>query len=163
MTAAWANRAEIENRLMLLKAGGYSRQQAYDLFAVDPIPGLGPSFFTKLVYFFRPDLTVGYIMDQWTGKSINLISGHHVVRMYGDSPTSLNIGENYDSFCRVIEFLATQENSTGDELEQRLFSQNGLYGRQRGAWRDHVRAHWATERPTHRYDHDEMRAWVHSL
>ncbi|MGF6758099.1 hypothetical protein P3T16_005520 [Paraburkholderia sp. GAS42] len=162
-TAAWANRIEIERRLMLLKAGGYTRQQAYDLFATDPIPGLGPSFFTKLVYFFRSDAAVGYIMDQWSGKSINLITGQHLVRISGDAPTSSNTGENYDSYCRVVEFLAAQEDCTGDELEQRLFSQNGLYGRQRGAWRNHVRAHWATGKPTHRYNHDEMMAWADAL
>ncbi len=161
--AAWANRADIAHRLMLLRGGGYTRQQAYDLFSTSPIPGLGPSYFTKLVYFFRPDETIGYIMDQWTGKSIDLITGHHVVRMYGDAPTSLNTGANYDSFCRVIDFLAMQEGNTGDELEQRLFSQNGQYRRQRGAWRDHVRSQWATGRPAHRYDHEAMTEWVHGL
>ncbi|MFM0527342.1 hypothetical protein PQR11_20470 [Paraburkholderia strydomiana] len=163
VVAAWANRVEIARRLSLLKAGGYSRRQAYELFATDPIPGLGPSYFTKLIFFFRPEAEIGYIMDQWSGKSINLITGHHVVRMYGDSPAATNTAENFDSYCRVIDFLANQTGNSGDELEQRLFSQNGLHRRPRGAWRDHVRAHWAADKPIHGYDRQEMIEWVREL
>jgi hypothetical protein len=161
VAAAWAERAEIERRLVLLRAGGYTRQQAYDLFAAKPIPGLGPSYFTKLVYFFRPDVTVGYIMDQWTGKSIDLLTGHHVVRMCGDAPTARNTGENYDCFCHVIDFIARQDGCTGDQVEQRLFSWGGR--QPRGLWRDHVRANWAIQRPDHVYDHAVLKAWVSSL
>lgn len=163
VAAAWSNRVEIARRLTLLKAGGYNRQQAYELFATDPISGLGPSYFTKLIFFFRPEAEIGYIMDQWSGKSVNLITGRHVVRMYGDSPAASNTGENFDSYCRMIDFLANNVGNTGDELEQRLFSQNGLHRRPRGAWRDHVRGHWASGRPTHRYDHEAMIEWVRDL
>ncbi|MEM5461659.1 hypothetical protein VSR69_43885 [Paraburkholderia phytofirmans] len=163
VVAAWANRVEIARRLTLLKAGGYDRRQAYDLFATNPIPGLGPSYFTKLIFFFRPEAEMAYIMDQWSGKSVNLITGHHVVRMYGDSPAASNTAENFGSYCRVIDFLANQTRNTGDELEQRLFSQNGLHRRPRGPWRDHVRGHWASGRPTHRYDHSKMTEWVRHL
>ncbi|MBS0454152.1 MAG: hypothetical protein JSS14_22845 [Proteobacteria bacterium] len=163
VATAWADRAAIEHRLLQLRAGGLTREQAYDLFANNPIPGLGPSYFTKLVYFFRPDDTVGYIMDQWTGKSINLITGHHVVRIYSDSPSALNTWENYESFCRVIDFVATQQGCTGDQVEQRLFSQNGQHRRPRGAWRNHVRSNWAIGKPVHGYDHAAMKAWVRAL
>jgi hypothetical protein len=159
---AWANKTEIKQRLMLLRAGHYTRARAYDLFAHNPIPGLGPSYFTKLIYFFQPD-TGAYIMDQWTAKSINLITGHHVVRIYGASPASANSCENYESFCQVIDYLAMLEGCTGDELEQRLFSQNAQYGRQRGAWREHVLTEWETEKPALRYDHKTMTDWVRSL
>lgn len=160
---AWAGRDEIARRLTLLRAGGFSRRRAYDLFAEDPIPGLGPSYFTKLIYFFRPDADVGYIMDQWTGKSVNLLTGHHVVRMYGAAPAAANTSENYEGFCRVVDWLATHTGCTGDELEQRLFSQNGQFRRPRGPWRAYVVKSWDDQRPRHRYDHGDLMAWVAGL
>ncbi|GMG91420.1 MULTISPECIES: hypothetical protein [Cupriavidus] len=160
---AWAERDEIARRLTQLKTGGYSRQQAYDLFATDPIPGLGPAYFTKLIYFFRPDEVVGYIMDQWTAKSVNLLTGQRIVRMYGGWPVPGNTGENYDAFCRVVDFLAAQVGCTGDEMEQRLFSQNGQHGQERGAWREHVLENWDAGRPRQRYEHRAVMGWVDNL
>lgn len=161
VAAAWCHRARIERLLTRLRAGGLSRRAAYDLFAAHPIPYLGPSYFTKLIYFFSPgDAPLGYIMDQWTGKSVNLITGNHVVRIYNDSPSSLNTGENYESFCHVVDLIARVLHSTGDETKQRLFSQGGLA---RGRWRTHILNNWRLGRPTHAYNHLATRTWVQAL
>lgn len=162
VTAAWAQRDRIERRLEQLRSGGLSRAEAYDLFAEDPIPGLGPSYFTKLLYFFQPGEVDRFIMDQWTGKAINLLTGLQVVRMYGDAPNDRNTGENYDWFCRVIEVIAKQLGNTPDEVEQRLFSSGGQHRKPRGPWRTHVWQRWATDRPTG-YDHDAVMGWARSL
>lgn len=53
---AWRHRAQISNVLMRLRAGGLARRDAYRLFlGAGNIPGLGPAYFTKLIYFFSPD------------------------------------------------------------------------------------------------------------
>lgn len=163
VSAAWASRARIECRLVRLRAGGLTRQEAYDLFADDPIPGLGPSYFTKLLYFFQPGTLDRFIMDQWTGKAINLLAGHQVVRMYGDAPNDRNTGQNYDIFCRVVEAIAARLGCTPDEAEQRLFSSGAQHRRQRGAWRAHVLERWSSDRPNQSYDHHAVAAWVLTL
>ena len=161
---AWDHHADIAARLQTLRAGGLSREEAYQVFADDPIPCLGPSYFTKLVYFFSPgEAPLGYIMDQWTGKSVNLITGHHVVRMYGDAPSASNTGENFDCYCKVVDLIAAHCHCSGEQIEQRLFSTNAQYRRTRGAWRNHVVTRWQQDRPTHRYDHQTMKNWVESL
>lgn len=161
---AWGHHVEIEARLQTLRAGALSREDAYNVFAVDPIPCLGPSYFTKLIYFFSPgEEPLGYIMDQWTGKSVNLITGHHVVRMNGHAPSASNTAENYDSYCKVVDFIATHCDCSGDQIEQRLFSTNAQGRRPRGAWRSHVVTRWQHDRPTHRYDHLVMKDWVANL
>ena len=53
-----------------------TRKEAYDLFQVlrknKKLKGMGPAYFTKLICFVNPNLK-GYIMDQWTAKSINFL------------------------------------------------------------------------------------------
>jgi hypothetical protein len=61
-------------------------------------------------------------MDQWTGKSINLLTGEIVVRLSGDAPSSKNKGGNYQAFCEEIDALADILGTSGNEIEQRLMS-----------------------------------------
>jgi len=44
--------------------------------------GMGAAYFTKLIFFCEPDHK-GYIMDQWTSKSINLLTGEEIVHLTG--------------------------------------------------------------------------------
>lgn len=125
------------------------RQEAYQLFrdlrANDRLPGMGPAYFTKLIYFSRllPD---GYIMDQWTGKSIRLLGqlarGEQIVPFmtYQGFVSDDNTAEHYELFNTQIETLANHLGVTADECEMRLFS-NG--GHRRGPWRRYVRENWA--------------------
>lgn len=150
--AVWAERAKIAGPLTRLRAGGVTRREAFDLFCgEEQVKGLGPSYFTKLLYFFSP-ATDCYIMDQWTSKSINLLTGKSVVHIYDSSPTRRNTGENYQAFCEEIDHLAQLLGQTGDQIEQRLMSKGG---RNRAPWRAHVKAHYPYDkaRMHFRYPH----------
>ena len=134
-----------------------SRAEAYALFhrlrAEGDLPGLGPAYFTKLVFFLRGSAVtdLGYIMDQWTGCSVTLLTGDpHMVLMNAiyvwDGPTKLrsafqvsdaNDANRYERFCSVIDSIADVVDLHPIDAELLLMSQ----GRGRGAWRRHVLAH----------------------
>jgi hypothetical protein len=160
---SWGAKSKIEKLLIEIRTSSLTRAQGYELFKRNPVPGLGPAYFTKLIYFFLPNDPTGYIMDQWTAKSINLLAGRKIVRMVGESPSRANSSENYESFCQIVDILAQKVGCTGDEFEQRLFSQNGQYKKVRGAWRTHVINNWEKQKPTERYEHLEMLNWVVKL
>ena len=143
VTAAWANRATISGHLTALRVGGLTRRAAYRLFLSVPIPGLGPSFFTKLLYFFSPQPNC-YIMDQWTAKSVILLTNSRVVRMAGHVPARQNKGGNYQAFCEELDLLGGQLGCSGQVAEERLFSQGG---RHPWPWRAHVDANWPPNPP----------------
>ncbi len=69
---AWTHRHRWLSIVERLRDGGISRADAYALFHNEQIPGLRTAYFTKLIYFLRPE-TDGYILDQWTGKSVALL------------------------------------------------------------------------------------------
>jgi hypothetical protein len=151
---AWAGREVLGSLLNEVKAGSCARAGAYDLFK-GRVKGLGPSYFTKLIYFFSP-VEDRYIMDQWTGASVNLLMGMSVVKMSrpekgGASPLNTNTGGNYERFCEVIDELTVVASRqlgrafTGEDIEQHLFShgKKAPDGRRQeeGAWRAYVREH----------------------
>jgi hypothetical protein len=124
VTQSWNQSDLIRPILEKLRFGGLTRENAYDMFCgQNRIKGLGPSYFTKLLYFFSPSSDF-YIMDKWTGKSINLLTGEEVVLMNG-SPTSHNKGLNYQSFCQEIDHLGWLVGNTGEQIEERLFFTGG--------------------------------------
>ncbi len=144
--SAWDHRERISQILNSLRTNqALSRAEAYDLFAGEnSIPGLGPSYWTKLIFFFSK-LDNRYIMDQWTAKSINYLWDAAIVPMSGDMPDANQCtGEIYERFCSCIDELAqiatTQRNEdrswTGEQIEQRLFS---VGGRRPGAFRKVIR------------------------
>jgi len=134
--AAWSQRAKLVPILEKLRTAKLPRKEAFESFCDDGLIGsLGVSYFTKLLYFFGEDRTC-YIMDQWTGKSINLLMGLHVVRIYDQSPTRDNKGGNYQAFCEAVDALSQLIHQSGAETEERLMSRRG------GSWRNHVKAHY---------------------
>jgi hypothetical protein len=166
-TLAWNNRNLISPKLQALRAGGMNHSQAYNLFAgQNAVPGLGPSFFTKLIYFFSPNAQPGqvgfYIMDQWTAKSVDLLTQQWVVRLARvekTSPGPTNKCGHFEAFCHEIESIAgalgLQGAGAGDQVEQRLMSEGGHNPQ---PWRVHVRANWPLHAPTGRYN----RALLHA-
>ncbi|MFZ4410867.1 MAG: hypothetical protein ACOYOH_26225 [Paracraurococcus sp.] len=140
-----------------VRFGGLSRTKAYSLFhklrAEGALPGMGPAFFTKLVFFLRGKdaADLGYIMDQWTGCSVNLLTGNpNAVLMNAtyawSGATKLrsafqvsdaNDAAHYERFCYVIDSIADEVSLTPIDAELLLMSQ----GRGRGTWRRHVLAH----------------------
>jgi hypothetical protein len=122
-----------------LRIGTYhTRQIAFSTFqdnrANNLLPGLGIGYFTKLICFLSPNLN-GYIMDQWVGKSINLLTGQNIVNITGNNwVNDNNNADTYEAFCTHIDNLAIQLNCSGFEAEKRIFS----VGRGNGAWRNYL-------------------------
>ena len=107
------------------------------------LPGMGPAFFTKLIYFLgRNSNSRGYIMDQWTALSANLLTGRKMVDMQilkGAARVSDNNSSDvYNEFCIFIEILAQELNESPDQAEIRIFSIGGR-GEKKGKWRTYLK------------------------
>jgi len=146
-----ANWRELEERCLLLRGGKMTRHHAFDLFSGDHrVSGLGPSYFTKLLYFFSSKESYCYIMDQWTAKSMILLTGNpRLVRISRKSLSSSNTGADYETFCCAVDALAQYPGLRGygvsrDDIEERLFSVGGKDSRA-GDWRQYVRRAWEGE------------------
>ncbi|UUO32320.1 MULTISPECIES: 8-oxoguanine DNA glycosylase OGG fold protein [Bradyrhizobium] len=140
-----------------------SRSESYDAFAAlrssgnSAIVGMGPAYFTKLIYFLAPAassrVAKGYIMDQWLGCAINLLTGRQVVKLdqhltwklkknkpvlRADSFVSnLNTGQDYEAFCQLVEALSAELGTAWTpELTERALIAEG--GRTPHPWRSHV-------------------------
>lgn len=99
------------------------------------LKGMGISFFTKLICFLNKDLN-GYIMDQWTAKSINLIWGVDIIDINGSGwITDQNTPDIYENFCCKIEEVANFCNVAPLIAEEMIFS---VGGRKKGPWRVYV-------------------------
>lgn len=146
-----------ETVLNNLRLGNYSRRDAYEAFfnlrTNGNLPGVGPSYYTKLIYFLRPKhqsengyIDMGYIMDQWTAKSMNILQRNSVVRLntYG-LVLDTNTADEYEDFCQSIDTLTSAINTNlskkylGDDIEVSIFS---IGGRHPGAWRKYLRMTW---------------------
>jgi hypothetical protein len=103
------------------------------------LPGLGVGYFTKLICFVNRDLN-GYILDQWTGKSINFLWDDSLIKISKSGwITDKNTPENYEEFCQRIEQLSIILNCSSLEAEERIFS-NG--GRNPGEWRKYLKSNY---------------------
>jgi len=99
------------------------------------LPGLGIGYFTKLICFLNPNLN-GYILDQWTGKSINLLWNEPLVQISNLGwVTDNNTPETYEHFCQRLEHLAVELEVEPLEAEERIFS---VGGRNPGQWRQYL-------------------------
>ena len=153
--SAWANHRVLEARLETLRAGELGRRDAYALFCNGgEIPGLGPSYLTKLLYFFSPSPS-SYIMDQWTAKSVNLLTRQKVVRMAGEWPSADNKGGNYQAFCEELDLIGGLLGCSGEIAEERIFSQGG---RHPWPWRAYVKKHWPISPRLPRYSAADLHA-----
>lgn len=133
---AWKHASKIEKILLAIRSGGLTRCQAYNLFlGTGAIPGLGPAYFTKLLYFFSPQPNF-YIMDQWTAKSINLITGRNVIKLSGDNVSTNNTCGNYEAYCQEVDAIAGHLSQSGENTEEMLMSKGG---KRPWPWRCHVK------------------------
>lgn len=146
-----------------VREGQLNRQEAYEQFQNLEIPGIGPAYFTKLIFFLTATGSakgIGYIMDQWTAKSADLlvsgINGHEgsIVRLdHSGYVAQNNESIRYEHFCRAVDELGNRLNVAGIEnpgeiewgavAEERMFS----IGRGQGAWRNYVVANWSRRQP----------------
>ena len=145
-----------------MRAGDVTRAEAYDQFAnlrtSGKLKGMGPAYFTKLIYFLMRrdpgDPPPGYIMDQWLGCAINVLADADVVLMNatharkrkGDRVeveasyivSDTNSGAEYERFCLLVEEIARRIEREPDEAERLLMSEGG---KEKADWRDYVIRH----------------------
>ena len=120
---------------------GYERY--HRLSCCGKLPGCGPAYYTKLLFFLpRSGRDRGVIMDQWTARSINLLTGAKIVSIRGTGRTGWVVPTNdvavYETFCSAVVALAAEISASVEETEMRLFSEGG---RSPAAWRKHVIEH----------------------
>ena len=144
------DKTEWQSILHQLRAGCYTPCEAYKRFwnmqAQGEIPRMGPAYYTKLIFFLCPALQNGtghYIMDQWTGRSVNLLCGQKIVLMQKSGKNGMwvnnkNTTDNYKQFNVIIDNIACRWRKTGEEVEMALFDRGG---HKRGKWREYVREH----------------------
>lgn len=133
-----------------LRCGNFTRKTAYEKFALlrkeNKLPGMGPAYFTKLIFFLLPKGNRGYIMDQWTSASINLIYSKPIVitsiakrgtngNALDETVSDKNSSENYDEFCKKVNEIAKKLGVEPEHAEEIMFS---IGGRTPGDWRMHV-------------------------
>lgn len=141
-----------------IRRGNLSRRDAYSTFAEaraeDRLPGMGPAYFTKLIYFLLPGSHgPAVIMDQWSGGAVNVLTEENIVLMNASytwsvtrrgrlrhgsafSVSDCNTAGNYERFCNAVEQVRTELSSCdAGEAEAALFSRGG---HNPGLWRRHV-------------------------
>jgi hypothetical protein len=119
-----------------------TRYEAYHRFGLlrkqKQVPGLGVAYYTKLICFLKPELS-GYILDQWTGKSINLLTGKKIIDISkGGWVKDTNDAKVYEEYCIHIEQIARHLDCSPIRAEEKLFS----IGRGQGQWRNYVKQHY---------------------
>lgn len=131
--------AEIEPIIGDMRSGNIKYPKAYerfhDIWQKPPRLGMGAAYFTKLIFFCEPSHK-GYIMDQWTSKSVNLLTGKDVVYLRIDGYVNKkNTVKNYQCFCEYIEKLASKLGTSGEKVEMAMFSKGGS---NKWPWRQYV-------------------------
>ena len=131
-------------KLLSKLRGGGSRSTDFGITqtAANPISGLGISFYTKLLYFFRPTPDA-YILDQWTAKSASLLFKSCKINLNGDLPDPNTTPAQYEWFCAQLDSFGpiiwpTIAAVTGEDAEVAIFDE----GRGHGEWRKYVVAHF---------------------
>ena len=134
-----------------IRSNKLSRSKAYSDFLSlrnsKSLPGMGPAFFTKIIYFLGVEnVSRGYILDQWTARSANLLLGKsliHLTRVNNAAWVSDRNSEVvYEEFCQFIERLGYELGVSADLAEEIIFSAGNKGRKQtRGAWRDYVLRH----------------------
>ena len=130
-----------------IRNGALSRTEAYEkLISIrlkNQMKGMGPAFFTKLIFFLmHGQKNQGYIMDQWTGASVNLLSESELVKLkktktkntYFETVTDRNTANDYENFCSYVECIADKSKQNPVKVELAMFSE----GKGKGDWRKYV-------------------------
>ncbi len=138
---AWAKRNEWRDTIEGMRQSHRStRAQTYEVFRglrkAKQLPGVGPAYFTKIMFFLFPELNA-YILDQWTARSINILYPEGELIDLGPSKNVLdsNTGDAYEAFCLKIEDLARKIGQSPIETEKIIFSGGG---RNPAPWRAYV-------------------------
>lgn len=138
--ATWQEKEKFLPIVKRMRNGRLSRKEAYaEFFNLGQIAGLGPAYYTKLIYFALP-VGNGYIMDQWTGKSVFLLTNGQYPKVTKNGWVErINSPSIYESFCSFIDDVAAHLKMSEDEVEERMFSSGG---KNKGSWRSYVIKNW---------------------
>lgn len=125
-----------------LRTGKLTRVESYKLCseAVEALPagGIGPAYYTKIIFLANPRHD-GYIMDQWTSRSVNLLAADKpIIAMRAKNHVDpRNDHHVFERYCSFVEGLSTllHGNKTPEDIEQCLFSTGGKH---RAPWRRYV-------------------------
>ena len=138
LSLAVGNAQRVMDLVQHLRASESGREQdfAFTQRAAKDIKGLGISFYTKLLFFLRPNPDA-YILDQWTVKSVSVLFPQTGIKPTPSGlPDPSTAPETYGSFCRAIESCVGDSEGgwgaawkTGEEVERTIFD------RPRGPWR----------------------------
>ena len=121
-----------------IRFGNISNAEAFDLIQslreTGYLPGLGVSFFTKVLYFLRPGKNA-FILDQFTAKAINYLNSkdpqsYPRLAMTGDMPASSLTGRDYEAYNQAIKQVAIDlKDDLGDMTpEEAEFTIFGAFG-----------------------------------
>lgn len=150
-----------------VRAGMHTRSSGYAAFlklrTEDQLPGMGPAYFTKIL-FFASHKADAYILDQWTTRSIHLLSGQSrfplLRKDYASAKAATKAGDptklrlivdgnvpvtDYLDYCSRVEDLAKIMSLHPHEVEERLFSSGG---KKPHPWRVHVMTAWNKSTPS---------------
>lgn len=160
--AIWQTRNEWLPVCQDIRQGRYSRRQGFELFYIlreqGHLPGMGPAYFTKLLFFGMPTRD-GYILDQWTARSVHLLTRNRAWPRVQIDRSSLakatqqngrcrdiravvtdgNTGQDYERYCQLVEQIARQLSWDPIEVEKCMF---GIGGRTPSRWREYVMENW---------------------
>lgn len=147
VASAWTQRALIAQGLNQLRNGGLTRCAAYNLFRAsggngNTIPGLGPSYFTKLLHFFSPNDDF-YIMDKWTTQAVNVLTGTWLVPVTAQGGINASRCGNYQAYCEEVDSIGGLRGANGGLAEEMLW-----------AWRGY---NWPGDAPLGRYNRQAIR------
>jgi len=131
-------RTEVAKALQLMRKGAISNRESFDLFQnlrkKGYLPGLGVSFFTKVIYFLRPGKGA-FILDQWTAKAMNYLhskdpNSYPEIAMDNEFPANNLTGADYDAFNKGIKQVALDVrkglgNLSDEEAEFTIFGAHG--------------------------------------
>ncbi len=140
---AWKEKDRIRNLIRILEQSKQNREEAYRCFWDARIAGLGPAYFTKLIYFIgreNDEKRRGYIMDQWTAKSVNLLfpCDEKMITLRSDWVShACNTPDVYEAYCQKISRLASELGLNESDAELAIFSSGGR-GDKKGEWRKYV-------------------------
>lgn len=157
----WAVRGDCLTLCTAVRAGLHTRASGFDAFLTlrgnKLLPGMGPAYFTKILFFASP-LQDAYILDQWTARSMHILSGqgtYPAVRkdymsaskaLRHNAPGMLRLivddkvsAADYVDYCNQVDSLSMSLGWQAHQTEERLFSSGG---RVPHPWRNQVMTAW---------------------
>lgn len=157
----WEKRSEVMPICENIRNNKYTRLEAFEVFRSmrtnNKLPGMGPAYYTKII-FFASQLADAYILDQWTARSIHMLTKQrswpsvqidHTSKKKAEKTlryqelrvtvTDRVTSEDYEQYCKLVEELARILKLPSHAVEERMF---GKGGKSPSLWREHLMNNW---------------------